>query len=137
MTDTDNTTFFKWYFEDLLSKGDASRAESFIADNVVFHPLELHGRQAFIDYVSVLRSAFPDLSFTVEDEISTTSRAAARFTMTGTHLGEFRGIPATRRSVKVSGIDFFHLEEARIAAIWVSLDTLDWMQQLGVIALPG
>lgn len=120
-----------------MSNGDVTQAETHISDDVIFHPLDLKGRSEFLGYVGVLRTAFPDLSFSVEDDVTTTSRAAARFRMTGTHLGDFRGHPATGKTFEVQGMDFLHLEDGRIKAIWVSLDTLEWMQQLGIVTLPG
>jgi steroid delta-isomerase-like uncharacterized protein len=137
MRNQEGRSVIRWYFEDVLGKGDLSQAENFISDNVVFHPLGLNRRSDFLDYVKVLRTAFPDLNFRVEDEMNTESRAAARFRMTGTHLGDFRGIPATGRGFIIEGMDFLHLDDGRITEIWVSLDTLDWMKQLGVVTLPG
>jgi steroid delta-isomerase-like uncharacterized protein len=125
-----------WYFDDLLGKGDKSRADEFIVDDMIFHPLPLRGRATFLDYVAVLRSAFPDLNFRIDDEVENGSKVAARFTMTGTHLGEFRGIPATGKKFEVAGMDLLHIKDGRISDIWVSLDSLEWMQQLGVISLP-
>jgi predicted ester cyclase len=56
--------------------------------------------------------------------------------MTGTHRGEFMGIPATNKSVKVSYIDLWRVENGKFVENWVQLDMLGLMQQLGVVPAP-
>ena len=50
-----------------------------------------------------LRAAFPDAVVTIEDMVAEDDRVAARWTMRGTHTGEFNGIPATGRPVTMAG----------------------------------
>jgi steroid delta-isomerase-like uncharacterized protein len=130
----ENETLIRRYFDEILSKGDFAAADELIDPDVVFHPAEIHGRGNFLQYLGVLRAAFPDLNFTVEDEVSNGEKAAGRFTMRGTHQGEFMGIPASNNAVEIRGVDFFRLENDRIKEIWVSLDSFGLMQQLGAIA---
>ena len=58
---------------------------------------------------------------------------AGRFTLTGTHQGDFAGIPATARQISVTGHDQLRVTEGKIAEHWVEMDMLGLMQQLGVI----
>ena len=70
---------------------------------MVFHPLETHGCAAFPQYLTVLRTAFPDLHFTVEEEVTDGVKAAARFVMTGTQQAAIWQIPATGRAASKCG----------------------------------
>ena len=107
-----------------------------IDTDVVFHPVEVRGRNDFLQYIGGLRAAFPDLNFTVEDEVSDGEKAAGRFTMRGTHQGEFMGIQASNNAIEIRGVDFFHISGNRIKEIWVNLDSLTLQQQLGAIPSP-
>jgi predicted ester cyclase len=61
-------------------------------------------------------------------------KVSARFTMRGTHKGEFQGIAPSGREVTVSGIDMICLSEGKMVEDRVEVDQLGMMQQLGVIA---
>lgn len=129
----ENKTLIRRYFGEILSKGNFAAADELIAPDVVFHPAEVRGLEDFLQYIKMLRAAFPDLHFTVEDEVSDGEKAAGRFTMTATHQGEFMGIPASNNTIEIRGVDFFHISNNRIKEIWVALDSLGFMQQLGAI----
>ena len=57
--------------------------------------------------------------------------------ITGTHQGEFNGIPATGNKVNVSGISIWKIVDGKNVEEWEILDTMAMMQQLGVIPAPG
>jgi predicted ester cyclase len=58
---------------------------------------------------------------------------AAHVTLTGTHQGDFAGIPATGKSVEFSGIDIVRVQDGKVAEHWGSTDTLSLMQQIGAV----
>jgi steroid delta-isomerase-like uncharacterized protein len=122
------------YFQDILSKGNIATANELLAPDVTYHGMEIiQGIENFMQYVVKLHTAFPDLNFIVEDEVNNGKKAAGRFTMRGRHRGEFLGMPATNNHVEVRGMDMFHITDGRIQEIWVSFDSLGFMQQLGAI----
>lgn len=82
------------------------------------------------------RAAYPDFQLSIDDQVAEDNRVAARWTMTGTHEGEFNGIPPTGKQVSHSGTIFYRLENGRIAEVWFLGDTMGLMQQLGVIPAP-
>ena len=130
----ENQSLIRRYFQDILSKSNLAAANELLAPDVTFHALQtVQGIEDFMQYVAGLQTAFPDLNFVVEDEVSDGQKAAGRFTMSGTHKGDFLGISATNNHVEVRGIDFFRIADGRIKEIWVSLDSLNFMQQLGAI----
>jgi steroid delta-isomerase-like uncharacterized protein len=83
-------------------------------------------------------SAFPDLQINVnwDDAIIEGNRLAGRYTMTGTHLADFMGIPATGKSISVFGINIFYIRDGKIVEEWDLSDGLGMMQQLGLIPAP-
>ena len=76
--------------------------------------------------------AFPDLHFSVEEQIAEGDKVLTRFEWTGTHQGEFLGVPATGRHVKVWGMVIDRLVNGRIKETRIIMDTLGLMAQLGV-----
>ena len=84
-----------------------------------------------------VRAAFPDAVFTIEDMIAEGDRVAARWTMRGTHTGEFNGMPATGRPVTMAGFGLLRIQDGRIAELWHLEDDLAALRQLGIIPRPG
>jgi steroid delta-isomerase-like uncharacterized protein len=82
---------------------------------------------------ATLFTAMPDLRISVDDVIAQGDIAAARFTITGTHTGEFMGMPASGKSVTVTGMDFMRFRDGLIVEHWAEMDMLGLMQQFGVI----
>jgi steroid delta-isomerase-like uncharacterized protein len=87
-------------------------------------------------FMQAITAAFPDARITVEDDISEGDIVASRWTMTGTHLGEFQGVPASGKSIKVSGVDFSRVADGRITEHWAQFDLMALLQQIGAIPAP-
>ncbi len=80
-----------------------------------------------------MRAGFPDIIFSIQEQITEGDKVASRFEWSGTHKGEFPGVPATDRSVKVWGVVIDHLENGRIRDTRIIMDTLGLMAQLGAL----
>jgi steroid delta-isomerase-like uncharacterized protein len=131
----ENQSLIQQYFQNILSKGDRISANELLSPDVNYHGLQIiQGIEDFMQYVVELHTAFPDLTFIVEDEVNNGKVAAGRYSMRGRHRGDFLGIPATNNRVEVRGIDMFHIADGRIKEIWVSLDSLGLMHQLEAIS---
>jgi len=122
---------------DLINGGDIDGFGGLIADDFVEHEEmgdAAAGKAGVLEFFRGLRAAFPDLRMDVEDLIVDGDKAVARFRFTGTHQGEFMGIPATRRTVDIRGIDIMRFDTAGLACEhWGVTDTMTMMQQLGVV----
>jgi len=81
-------------------------------------------------------NAFPDLHYILDDMVVEGDKVAARYTMTGTHKGEFMGIPATNRKVTVRAISIDRIVGGKFVEEWGMFDTLSLMRQLGAIPTP-
>jgi len=89
-------------------------------------------------FVPALRSAFPDLQFTVEDLIAEGDKVVTRFRFAATHQGEFMGVAGTGKAVALTGMWIHRLEQGRIVEgrQWGQWDTLDFLQQVGALPKP-
>lgn len=135
----DNKTLARRYFADLWTRGDVVVAEEILAPDIVLHGpgLSVRGPESVRQFVIALRAAFPDLHFTDAEYIAEADKVASSFTMRGTHLGDFRGIPPTGQEVAILGVHIFRIAGGRVNDILVSTDTLGLLQQLGVLPQPG
>ena len=95
------------------------------------------GPEGFKQFVSIYRSAFPDVHFTIEDQIAEGDRVVTRWTARGTHKGELMGIPSTGKQTVVTGITIDHFVGDKIVEAWNNWDGLGMMQQLGVVPAMG
>ena len=80
-----------------------------------------------------LWTAFPDICFTMEHMVAEGDKVAFRETVTGTHKGEFMGIPPTGKKVETINTCIIRIADGKFAEGWATLDTLRLMQQLGAI----
>jgi steroid delta-isomerase-like uncharacterized protein len=97
-------------------------------------PMDREGHSAF---GRVFYAGFPDLYHTIDDVIVDGDRAAVRFTLRGTHTGDFMGIPATGRQIEVSAIVIHHIVDGKITRLSAQFDQLGMLQQLGIIPASG
>ena len=95
------------------------------------------GREEFKFFVSVYRTAFPDIHFTIEDQIAEENKVMTRWIARGTHKGVLMGIPATGKQVVVTGSSTNHFSRDQAVESWNNWDGLGMMQQIGVIPPMG
>ena len=136
----ENKAILRRFFEDLFNTGNLAVADEIVATDYLNHnaaPGETPGREGLKQFVAAVRTAFPDLHFTVEDQIAEGDKVVTRFTGRGTHRGEFMGIPPTGKAFAISGIGLYRLADGKIVEDRVQEDTLGMLQQLGAIPSPG
>jgi steroid delta-isomerase-like uncharacterized protein len=83
--------------------------------------------------MTALWTAFPDAHQVNDELIAEGDQVVERYTVHGTHRGEFMGIPPTGKQVRVTGIGIDRIKDGKIVETWLSMDLLSLMQQLGVI----
>lgn len=84
-----------------------------------------------------LRSAFPDMKITANQIVAEGEFVCVRMTVTGTHQGEFAGMPATGKSFSAEGYDLLRLVDGRLTDHWGLFDQSGLMMQLGATPEPG
>jgi steroid delta-isomerase-like uncharacterized protein len=136
---TEQKQVMERFYEEVVNAGDVDKIDELLVEDFVEHE-ELPGlsqdREGVKQFFRQLRSAFPDVRFQPEDVISEGELTAARYTMTGTHEGEFMGVPPTGKQVTVSGIDIVRLRDGKGLEHWGQFDAMGLMQQLGALPAP-
>ena len=136
---TSNKATFR-RFHDAMNTGDAEliskTIDELVEPDVLIHtplPVEATGAQAIKEVFGRLHRAFPDLHITVEDLIAEGDKVVSRNSVTGTHHGEYMGLPPTGKSVTYNEIFIFRFVNGRIAETWGVVDVFSQMRQLGAI----
>jgi predicted ester cyclase len=94
-------------------------------------------RDGFKQFVTSLRTAFPDLRYTIDDSIESGDKFVTRLTASGTMRGEFAGMPATNKYATWHEIHIVRVVNEQIVEHWGLIQELGMLVQLGVIAAPG
>lgn len=133
-TAIDNVRLARRIPEEVATQGRLELIDELCSPDVVDHvPFgDSAGREGFRRNVETMRDAFEDFTAVVDDAIAEGDTVAMRLTLSGTHTGEFMGIPPTNRSFEVSNMVFTRIEDGRIVERWIQPDMLGMLQQLGV-----
>jgi len=109
--------------------------ELFTADHVLHDPQipdAPTGPDGMAAVVSVYQNGV-DGHWQIEELFSAGDRVVARWTGSGTHVGEVNGIPATGKPICVDAITIHQMRDGKIAESWEVWDTLGFLQQIGVV----
>jgi steroid delta-isomerase-like uncharacterized protein len=93
--------------------------------------------EAHEEFTQMIYTGFPDIQFKTEDMIAVEDKVVTRWTAQGTHAGTFMDIPATGKSIRMTGINIYRFVKGKVVEQWGEGNDLDMMQQLGVIPAPG
>ena len=135
----ENKAIVRRVYEQVWSKGNLDVVDELYAADFVLHdPAQpgIRGPEGYKQIVTGNRTAFPDLQITVEDQLAEGDKVATRWTTTGTHQGEFAGIPATGKRGGVTGTTIARVVGGKIVEERSNWDTLGLLQQLGAIPVP-
>lgn len=130
-----NEVLVRCFYDNLftLGKMNVTALDSYLADNFVGHdlPSGLSGREGYKKFVGMLAVSFSDTTpIKFHQMIGNDDKMVVRWSSTGTHTGEFMGIPATGRRITIKGIDILCLAEDKIVDLWQEMDLLGIIRQL-------
>ena len=140
MSTEENKAVIRRLIEEFINKGNTAVAEALVAEDFVAldpPPGLEQGRAGLIAIIARMRTAFPDLEYTIEEQVAEGDKVAVYFVWRGTHQGEFLGIPPTGKRVTVPGISFDYCVAGQCKKSRILMDTMSLMQQLGVVPPPG
>lgn len=124
------------YWEGVWTKGDIGDVAAFYAPAFLLDGEQTTTEQ-FAEGVAAWRGHFPDFGVTVERLFSCRDIIVTRVIYRGTHEGDFKSVPATGRSIEVSGIDIFRFRDGKVVEHWHEADHLEMFRQLGAEVMPA
>ena len=137
MKETGNKSVIERFEQEVINQGRLDLADEIVAEDFVeLDPLpgQRQGREGLKEVIAMLRTAFPDIHWAVQERVGEGEKVVSRFTWTGTHRGTFLGIPATGKSVNVKGVVIDRVVGGMMTDSRILMDTMGLMQQLEVIS---
>lgn len=136
----ENKKIARKLMDDGWSKGKVEVIDELMAPNCRFHdsvfPTLTSGAENYKQHIRACREGFPDLKFTIEDEIAERNEVVLHWKGHGTHRGTFLGMPATNKSATVSGTTISRIEKGKIVEQWADWNVMSMMEQLGMASAP-
>jgi steroid delta-isomerase-like uncharacterized protein len=140
MSAAENKALVRRFVEEIINKGNRAVAHELVAEDYVeLDPLpgQQPGREGLLDTIAMVRTAFPDLTWTIEELVAEGQKVASSDTWRGTHRGVFLGIPPTGKQVTVPCMVFDTWVDGKLKESRLMMNIMSLMQQLGVIPVPG
>jgi steroid delta-isomerase-like uncharacterized protein len=133
----DNKQAVRRFYQEVINARNLDALDELLTPDGVDYTFGSQSAEQAKQFFGMVHQAFPDLHAEVHDVIAEGELVAARVTYTGTHQGEFLGIPATGKQTITNGVDLFRMQNGRQAEHWGGPDTLSFLVQLGVMPGPG
>jgi predicted ester cyclase len=136
-----NKEIIRRQFEDIWNQGRSDLISTYYSS-----AWSNFGAQRDLDHfrqiVEAWRTAFPDLHYTLDEQLAEGDQVFSHCTLSGTHLGPFtllglRNHPPTGKHFLVKHMHLFRLGDGKIVEHWAVRDDLGMLQQLGLVSLPG
>ena len=139
--DVDNKAIVRRLYEEVWNKRKLEVVSEVISPSHALHAPNISGSsigpEAYKRQILLFLAGYSDLRFTIEDIIAEQDKVVACWTFSGTHEGDFMGVPATNRRVSVDGMTIHHIAGGKIMDSYSNWDALGMMQQLGVVPAFG
>jgi steroid delta-isomerase-like uncharacterized protein len=124
-------------FVDFINTASEKLADELISREAIFHvpgrAEPMRGPAGYLAIIDMMRSGFPDIQWTLEEMIAEGDKVAARFTMRGTHQGNFFGIPPTKKKIAVQAMNIYRWSSGQIVEERGQPDLFALMRQIGAV----
>jgi steroid delta-isomerase-like uncharacterized protein len=137
-TEEKNKGIVRRYFSEILSKGQYHVVEEIFAPKFFFmgpntKKNKKEVTESIYEFAALLRRAFPDLNFAIENEIAEDNQVAVVWRFTGTHKKTFQKVKPSGKYVSITGIDIFYLENGSIEGMWAFFEMRSMLEQILVL----
>jgi steroid delta-isomerase-like uncharacterized protein len=117
-----NKALVKSFVEEVFNEHDISAIEKYSARQ---------GNSGFKEFLTAFFTAFPDIHTNIEHIIAENDLVVVFLNFTGTHKGEYQGIPPTNKKINIRSADLYRIENEKIVEHWDVVDQLNLLQQTG------
>jgi len=137
-SETENERLVRRYLN-AFNDRDRGTLSELLAEDVVEHGAheEFHGAGEIFEFLDAHFETFPDYSGSTDAMIADGDTVAVRYTVRGTHTGEYMDIEPTGHTVEWTGMAMYRVEAGKIAEIWIESDRLGLLRQLEVVDPPA
>ena len=136
----DNKAIARKYLEEVWNESKLDVLEQIVAADCSLHdpvfPSLTPGKDSLKRHIQMCKTSFPDLRFTLDNEIAERNEVVIHWTARGTHKAPFLGMQPTNRKATVSGTSIFRISGGKIVETWSDWNVLTLMEQLGLSVSP-
>lgn len=137
---TDNVMLIRRLFDEAWTDGDLEVVDEIVSDDFVFDRsgrVQTGGPALYRDLIRYSRDVFPDMAFEIDDMIvsSAGDEVAVRWTMTGTHEGEYKGVAPTGQEVELEGLEFNTFADGQLVETCTHPNWEAFLESVGVLPL--
>ena len=122
-------------FVQFINTADAKMATELVSPEAIFfvpgRPDPVRGPAGYLEIINMMRSGFPDIQWTLEETIAEGDKIVARYTMRGTHKGNFMGVPPAGKKIAVQALNIYRFSNGQIIEEQGQPDLLGLFQQIG------
>jgi steroid delta-isomerase-like uncharacterized protein len=126
-------------FIEFINSGDTNIGQEVISESAVFHvPFggePLTGLDGYLQVLGMMRGAFPDIHWTLQETVCEGDKIVTRFETRGTHQGPFMGFPASGKAICMTAVNIYRFLDDKIVEELGQPDLFGLMVQIG--AVPG
>lgn len=133
----ENKALVRRYVDEVYNANNLEHLEEFISPDYVNHmeAQEVTGIEGLRGLARDMHAALPDMRHTVHIQLTEGDKEVHRWTITGTHRGDWMGVPASDNEVAIEGLTLVRLEHGKVAEEWTFANSLEMLVQIG--ALPA
>ena len=128
-------------FVEFINSADEEIGTEIVSPSATFHvpflPGPVQGPAGYLEIIGIMRQAFPDVQWSLEETIIEGNTVAARFILHGTHQGDFLGVPATGKSIQTQAVNIYRFANGQIVEEHGLPDLFGLMMQIRAIEPPG
>lgn len=135
----ENKKIMNYFIEEVINNKNLNVTNDIVAENFIEEipfPGQGPGREGLRFALQAMFTGFPDMRWTVHEQIAEGEKVVTRFSWTGTHQGDFMGIPATNKTVEVWGVVIDVVKNKLFSESRIIMDNVGLLQQLGVMPQP-
>lgn len=128
-------------FIEFINSGNTDIGKEVISDSAIFHvpfgPEPLKGLDGYLRVLGMMRGAFPDINWTLQETVCEGDKIVARFETRGTHQGPFIGVPESGKEICMTALNIYRFKNGKIVEERGQPDIFGLMVQIGAIPVPG
>jgi steroid delta-isomerase-like uncharacterized protein len=131
-----NKAILKRFWDEGFNQVDANAVSEFVAADYHNHDMaagEQNGIEGLLQFMRLTHAAFPDMRVIADKIVAEGDIVVTRWSVTGTHNGEFMGVPPTGRPITITGLAMHRIENGKIKEGWNNWDALGLLKQVGAL----
>jgi steroid delta-isomerase-like uncharacterized protein len=135
MSVEENVALMRRWFQEVWNEGRVQTIYDLLAEDIHGWGQDLPGVEIrkpadFVKLYDRIHGAFPNQKLTVEDAFGSGDKVVARWSSVMTHTGDHLGVPASHKTVHITGITITRIVNGKIVEGWDNWDQLAMMQQI-------